>query len=107
LVNRRITSGVSPNSAGCSVTWLARLHGVQKVAGSNPVTPTILQDKPIVVPAVGFLLGIPGLSPGKPSSNGVLFFESCRSKFAASRLPASDSRGSKSGRPDDFGNRFH
>src|SRR5687768_15989823 len=25
---------------GCSVTWLARLHGVQKVAGSNPVTPT-------------------------------------------------------------------
>ena len=27
-------------STGCSVTWLARLHGVQKVAGSNPVTPT-------------------------------------------------------------------
>src|SRR4051794_31616197 len=26
--------------SGCSVTWLARLHGVQKVAGSNPVTPT-------------------------------------------------------------------
>gem|GEM_PF-3889214 len=28
------------DSPGCSVTWLARLHGVQKVAGSNPVTPT-------------------------------------------------------------------
>ena len=31
---------------GCSVTWLARLHGVQKVAGSNPVTPTPLDRKP-------------------------------------------------------------
>ena len=26
--------------SGCSAIWLARLHGVQKVAGSNPVTPT-------------------------------------------------------------------
>ena len=39
------TKNVPPASAGrqppgCSVTWLARLHGVQKVAGSNPVTPT-------------------------------------------------------------------
>lgn len=34
---------------GCSVTWLARLHGVQKVAGSNPVTPTDLQNKPFDV----------------------------------------------------------
>ena len=44
--------------------------------------------------------------PGKPSSNGVLFAQGCRSPIAASRLPASDSRGSKSGLPDDFGSRF-
>src|SRR5688500_2632312 len=33
-------------TTGCSVTWLARLHGVQKVAGSNPVTPTVFRNKP-------------------------------------------------------------
>ena len=27
-------------SSGCSAAWLARLTGGQKVAGSNPVTPT-------------------------------------------------------------------
>jgi hypothetical protein len=33
-------------TTGCSVTWLARLHGVQKVAGSNPVTPTYSKSLP-------------------------------------------------------------
>jgi hypothetical protein len=46
------------------------------------------------------------VSSGKPSSSGVIFSQGCRSKFAASRFPASDSRGSKSGRPDDLGNRY-
>ena len=29
------------HGSGCSVVWLARLHGVQKVAGSSPAIPTI------------------------------------------------------------------
>ncbi len=32
--------GKPPSLAGCSAAWLARLTGGQKVAGSNPVTPT-------------------------------------------------------------------
>ena len=41
--SRRVFGKAPP---GCSVTWLARLHGVQKVAGSNPVTPTCPKYKP-------------------------------------------------------------
>ena len=37
--------------------------------------------------AVGFLLGITDFSPGKPSSNGVLFAQDFRSPIAASRSP--------------------
>jgi hypothetical protein len=42
-----------PFLSGCSVTWLARLHGVQKVAGSNPVTPTYRpEDRALSPPEV-------------------------------------------------------
>src|SRR4030095_12451811 len=44
--NRRWRGSVRPGNAGCSVIWLARLHGVQKVAGSNPVTPTESKIEP-------------------------------------------------------------
>ena len=37
---------VRPKPPGCSATWIARLHGVQKVAGSNPVTPTKVVFEP-------------------------------------------------------------
>jgi hypothetical protein len=53
LVNPRVRRGVLPITAGCSVTWLARLHGVQKVAGSNPVTPTYrTEDRALSSPEV-------------------------------------------------------
>lgn len=49
--------------------------------------------------AVDFLRGMTDFSASKPSSNGVLFCLGCRSKFAASRFPASDFRGSRMGFP--------
>ena len=73
---------------------------------SNLVVPTFYCTSPSSFSAVGFLLGTTGFSPGKPSSNGVLFRQGCRCKFAASRLPGSDSRGSNGGRPDEFESRF-
>jgi len=51
---------------------------------------------------VGFLHGITDFSARTSSSNGVPFGMGCRSKFAASRLPASDIAGSKSGLTDEF-----
>ena len=30
--------------SGCSAVWLAHLHGVQRVGGSNPLSPTISPD---------------------------------------------------------------
>ena len=30
-------------SSGCGAAWIARLTGGQKVAGSNPVTPTFIE----------------------------------------------------------------
>src|SRR4051794_9562911 len=49
---------------GCSVTWLARLHGVQKVAGSNPVTPTVFVAKRTVLSgAIVYSLGHPTINP--------------------------------------------
>lgn len=34
-----------PHGSGRSVAWLARLYGVQKVAGSSPAAPTILTQR--------------------------------------------------------------
>ena len=34
------------DASGRSSVWLERLHGVQEVAGSNPVAPTILKKRP-------------------------------------------------------------
>ncbi len=36
----RLVDATSSLATGCSAAWLARLTGGQKVAGSNPVTPT-------------------------------------------------------------------
>ena len=46
------------NRSGRGAVWLARLNGVQEVAGSNPVAPT-LQDKGLRLLGVGpFLLRV-------------------------------------------------
>ena len=37
---RSALRNLTDRPSGCSAAWLARLTGGQKVAGSNPVTPT-------------------------------------------------------------------
>lgn len=44
LIRKRLLVQIQPGvpigfSSACSAAWLARLDGVQKVAGSNPVAP--------------------------------------------------------------------
>ena len=49
-----MVAGIQFSITGCGAAWLARLIWDQEVAGSNPVTPTIMKWLFTVIPYSAF-----------------------------------------------------